>query len=148
MNSSNFLIDKCFGLVSIFWLLGFNLVLIFLVFDCRSGGGDGIKVRKQEDSSPSLPSGIQGLGMGLPDLKSKKKGKQKVASNGSHAAEALDKLREQTREAVKGLESATAPKPDDLNMEDWVKQFEELAGSQVNFALYNSFSYSSFSFFN
>ncbi|XP_065857877.1 peroxisome biogenesis protein 19-2-like isoform X1 [Euphorbia lathyris] len=94
---------------------------------------DGIKDSKLEDSSPSLPTGIQGLGMGLPDLKSKKKGKQK-ASNGSHAAEALDKLREQTREAVKGLESVTGPKPDDLNkdamMEDWVKQFEELAGSQ------------------
>ncbi|XP_065864190.1 peroxisome biogenesis protein 19-2-like [Euphorbia lathyris] len=94
---------------------------------------DGIKDSKHEDSSPSLPTRIQCLGMGLPDLKSKKKGKQKV-SNGSHAAEALDKLREQTREAVKGLESVTGPKPDDLNkdamMEDWVKQFEELAGSQ------------------
>lgn len=73
--------------------------------------------------------------MGLPDLKAKKKGKQKVAG-GSHVTEALDKLREQTREAVRGLESMS-PQPgvDDFSkdpmMEDWVKQFEELAGGQV-----------------
>lgn len=75
--------------------------------------------------------------MGLPDLRSKKKGKQKVSKD-SHVSEALDKLREQTMEAVKGLESVTGAKPgggDDLGsdamMEDWVKQFEELTGSQV-----------------
>ncbi|KAJ4837161.1 hypothetical protein Tsubulata_036478 [Turnera subulata] len=75
---------------------------------------DGEKV--QEGSLPSLPGGVQGLGMGLPDLKAKKKGKQKMASKDSHvAAEALDKLREQTREAVKGLESvAGGPKREDL----------------------------------
>uniref|UniRef100_A0A2P2JYJ5 Peroxisome biogenesis protein 19-2 n=1 Tax=Rhizophora mucronata TaxID=61149 RepID=A0A2P2JYJ5_RHIMU len=98
----------------------------------KDGGVDGNK-SKQQDSSPSLPPGVQGLGMGLPDLKSKKKGKQKVSKE-SHVAKALDELREQTREAVKGLESVTASKPDDLGkdamMEDWVKQFEELAGSQ------------------
>lgn len=91
---------------------------------CRSGDG--------AESRGALPSGVQGLGMGLPDLRSKKKGKQKVSKE-SHVSEALDKLREQTREAVKGLESVTGPKPggDDL-MEDWVKQFEEMAGSQVH----------------
>ena len=72
--------------------------------------------------------------MGLPDLKSKKKEKQKV-SRESHVTEALDKLREQTRETVKGLESMSKPGGDDFGkdamMEDWVKQFEELAGSQV-----------------
>ncbi|PRQ18193.1 putative pex19 protein [Rosa chinensis] len=83
---------------------------------------------------PSLPAGVQGLGMGLPDLKAKKKGKQKVAG-GSHVTEALDKLREQTREAVRGLETMSAqPGGDDFTkdpmMEDWVKQFEELAGGQ------------------
>ncbi|KAK9927566.1 hypothetical protein M0R45_024747 [Rubus argutus] len=83
---------------------------------------------------PSLPGGVQGLGMGLPDLRTKKKGKQKV-SGGSHVTEALDKLREQTREAVRGLETMTAqPGGDDFTkdpmMEDWVKQFEELAGGQ------------------
>ncbi|KAI9174536.1 hypothetical protein LWI28_018751 [Acer negundo] len=96
----------------------------------RSGEGNGTE-KKQE--SGSLPSGIQGLGMGLPDLKSKKKGKQKVAKD-SHVTEALDKLREQTREAVKGLESMEKPTGHDLGkdamVEDWVKQFEELAGSQ------------------
>ncbi|KAF3448332.1 hypothetical protein FNV43_RR09045 [Rhamnella rubrinervis] len=88
---------------------------------------------KQE--AASLPSGVQGLGMGLPDLRTKKKGK-KTVSKESHASEALDKLREQTREAVKGLESVTGSKfggedlGKDAMMEDWVKQFEELAGSQ------------------
>ncbi|CAI9759451.1 unnamed protein product [Fraxinus pennsylvanica] len=94
---------------------------------------------QKQDSSSSLPSGgVQGLGMGLPDLKSKKKGKQKVGKGESHVSEALDKLREQTREAVKGLESVTSSKlppggenfGSDAMMEDWVKQFEELAGSQ------------------
>lgn len=73
--------------------------------------------------------------MGLPDLRSKKKGKQKVSKE-SHVSEALDQLREQTREAVKGLESVPGAKPagGDPMMEDWVKQFEELAGSQVFYA--------------
>lgn len=87
--------------------------------------------------TPSLPSGVQGLGLGLPDLKSKKKGKQKVSKD-AHVSEALNKLREQTKEAVKGLEFINPPGAgagvDDLGkdgmMEDWVKQFEELAGSQ------------------
>lgn len=92
----------------------------------RSCEGNGAE-KKQE--SASLPSGVQGLGMGLPDLKSKKKGKQKVSKE-SHATEALDKLREQTREAVKGLESMAKP-GEDAMVDDWVKQFEELAGSQV-----------------
>ncbi|KAJ4712747.1 Peroxisome biogenesis 19-2-like protein [Melia azedarach] len=96
----------------------------------RSGEGNGTE---KKQVSASLPSGVQGLGMGLPDLKSKKKGKQKVSKE-SHATEALDKLREQTREAVKGLESMAKPGEFDLGkdamVEDWVKQFEELAGSQ------------------
>ncbi|XP_027336167.1 peroxisome biogenesis protein 19-2-like isoform X1 [Abrus precatorius] len=83
--------------------------------------------------SLSLPSGIQGLGAGLPDLRTKKKGKLKVSKD-SHVSEALNKLREQTREAVKGLDSMSPHVGDDLGkdamMEDWVKQFEQLAGSQ------------------
>ncbi|KAK8323668.1 hypothetical protein V6Z12_A12G248400 [Gossypium hirsutum] len=71
--------------------------------------------------------------MGLPDLKSKKKGKQKVSSE-SHVTEALDKMREQTRETIKGLESMSKPGGDDFEedglIDDWVKQFEELSGSQ------------------
>ncbi|KAJ7944744.1 Peroxisome biogenesis protein 19-2 [Quillaja saponaria] len=94
----------------------------------QSGGGTGNK----QQAYPSLPSSVQGLGMGLPDLK---KWKEKVSKD-AHVSEALDKLSEQTREAVKGLESMTGAKPgvDDLGkdamVEDWVKQFEELAGSQ------------------
>ncbi|PPD66620.1 hypothetical protein GOBAR_DD36498 [Gossypium barbadense] len=96
----------------------------------REGGGDG-EEKKQE--SGSLPSGVVGLGMGLPDLKSKKKGKQKVSSE-SHVTEALDKMREQTRETIEGLESMSKPGGDDFGedglIDDWVKQFEELSGSQ------------------
>ncbi|KAK5777537.1 Peroxisome biogenesis 19-2 -like protein [Gossypium arboreum] len=96
----------------------------------REGGGDG-EEKKQE--SGSLPSGVVGLGMGLPDLKSKKKGKQKVSSE-SHVTEALDKMREQTRETIKGLESMSKPGGDDFEedglIDDWVKQFEELSASQ------------------
>lgn len=99
-----------------------------LIFCCRNGDNG-------KNSGPSLSGGgVQGLGMGLPDLKSKKMGKQKVSKESQHVSEALDKLREQTRETVKGLESITAPMPEfgnDAMMEDWVKQFEELAGSQV-----------------
>lgn len=90
---------------------------------------------KAGEKSP-LPSGVQGLGLGLPSLKSKKKGKQKSVKE-NHVAEALEKLREQTRETVRGLESTTAKAKGggdefgkDGMMEDWVKQFEELAGSQ------------------
>ncbi|CAK9173222.1 unnamed protein product [Ilex paraguariensis] len=96
----------------------------------RIGDGDGTK----QECFP-MPSGIQGLGMGLPDLRTKKKGKQQVSKE-SYVSEALDKLREQTREAVKGLELMTGAKPcgenleNDPMMEDLVKQFEELAGSQ------------------
>ncbi|XP_073047867.1 peroxisome biogenesis protein 19-2-like isoform X1 [Primulina eburnea] len=96
---------------------------------------------KQDSSSSLSGANVQGLGLGLglPDLKIKKKGKQKAPSKQeSHVTEALDKLREQTREAVKGLESVTGPKQQvgadnlgsDAMLEDWVKQFEELTGSQ------------------
>lgn len=97
----------------------------------RSVNNEGEKLRSSDPS----PSEVQGLGIGLPDLRTKKKGKQK-ASRESHVSEALDQLREQTRETVKGLESMAGSKPlaDDFGkdpmMEEWVKQFEELAGSQ------------------
>ncbi|KAL5551172.1 hypothetical protein UlMin_001348 [Ulmus minor] len=93
------------------------------------------EVIDSKQQSPSLPSGVQGLGIGLPELGTKKKGKQKVSKD-SHVSDTLDKLRQQTKEAVRGLESVTAAKPagedsgNDAMMEDWVKQFEELAGSQ------------------
>ena len=102
----------------------------------KLGGRSGDSEVKSQESS--VPNAVQGLGMGLPDLRSKKKGKQKVTKD-SHVSEALDKLREQTRETVKGLESMTGLKSGvddfekDAMMEDWAKQFEELAGSQVFF---------------
>ncbi|EEF33448.1 peroxisome biogenesis protein 19-2 [Ricinus communis] len=99
----------------------------------QRNGGDGNNESKQQESAPSLPKGVQGLGGGgLPDLVSKKKGKQKAAKE-SHVVEALDQLREQAREAVKGLESVSGPKPVDFSndlMDDWVKQFEELADTR------------------
>lgn len=105
-----------------------------VAFDCRSGDGD-----EKKDSS-FMSGEVQGLGMMLPDRNAKKKGKKKASgeSKDSHIAEALDKLREQTREAVKGLESVAGPRPgvenmgNDAMMEEWVKQFEELSGSQVS----------------
>ncbi|XP_045792202.1 peroxisome biogenesis protein 19-1-like isoform X1 [Trifolium pratense] len=117
-----------------FLLLYSNLKHSFFVYLCvviRTG-----EQTSKKNESPSLPSGVQGLGLGLPDLRTKKKGKQKVSKD-AHVSEALNKLREQTKEAVKGLEFITPPGAgvaDDFGkdgmMEDWVKQFEELAGSQ------------------
>jgi peroxin-19 len=104
----------------------------------RTGEPTSTSAANKKKEAPSLPSGVQGLGLGLPDLKAKKKGKQKVSKD-AHVSEALNKLREQTKEAVKGLKFITPPPgaaagADDLGkdgmMEDWVKQFEELAGSQ------------------
>ncbi|KAL0855802.1 hypothetical protein Bca101_060955 [Brassica carinata] len=99
-------------------------------------GEEGSKKKKEQEPSP-LPTGVQGLGMGLPDMRIKSKGKQKVSKQ-DHVAEALDKLREQTRETVKGLESISSKQQqqpasggdDDAMVEDFLKQFESLAGSQ------------------
>ncbi|XP_010463798.1 PREDICTED: peroxisome biogenesis protein 19-1-like [Camelina sativa] len=93
------------------------------------------KKKKKKEETSSLPSGVQGLGMELPDMRSKKKGKQKVSKEDDHVAEALDKLREQTRETVKGLESISSSKQqpasdDDGMVEDFLKQFEDLAGTK------------------
>lgn len=72
--------------------------------------------------------------MGLPDLRSKKKGKQKVSKE-SHTSEAVDKLREQTRETIKSMGLMdTELGGENLENEtvlNWVKQFEELADSKV-----------------
>ncbi|KAL1547511.1 peroxisome biogenesis protein 19-1-like [Salvia divinorum] len=107
----------------------------------RGVDDNGDKNRENRQERCTLTGGnVQGLGMGLPDLKSKKKGKQKVPpqKQESHITEALDQLREQTREAVKGLESVSGSRPPmagdgfggEPMIEDWVKQFEELAGTQ------------------
>nr|XP_043637662.1 peroxisome biogenesis protein 19-2-like isoform X2 [Erigeron canadensis] len=96
--------------------------------DYKRDGGEN----KAEASS--LTTGGQGLGLGLgsglPDLKTKNKGKQKVAPKESHASETLNNLRERTMETVKGLESIAGLKPGgvdglgDDKMEDLVKHFE------------------------
>ncbi|KAI3756532.1 hypothetical protein L1987_56353 [Smallanthus sonchifolius] len=51
-----------------------------LASSSQSGDGGGSK-----EEASSLPSGVQGLGLGLPDLRSKNKGKKKVAPKESHA---------------------------------------------------------------
>ncbi|XP_074317400.1 peroxisome biogenesis protein 19-2-like [Silene latifolia] len=111
----------------------------FQTLNLKSTQGNEHKDVEDKGKKPSLPTNVQGLGLGLglPDLRAKKKGTQKGASNSeSHVSETLDQLRQQTREAVKNIESmAGGPKAgEDLSkdamMEEWVKQFEELAGSQ------------------
>ncbi|XP_026428534.1 peroxisome biogenesis protein 19-2-like [Papaver somniferum] len=105
---------------------------------------ENIRENSQDKSFPSLSSGaVQGLLGGLPDLKSKKKGKQppKKRKKEDPVTEAFEKLREQTREEVRGLESTIAAASkvpnlgvdglgkEDVMMDDWVKQFEEMIGS-------------------
>ena len=90
-----------------------------------SGSGSGAK-------GPVL-----GLGLGLPDPKAPKRRGAKAPPpppRGECAKEALEKLTRETREAVRGLETATAGVPsldDEAMMEEFVKQFEEFAGAQV-----------------
>lgn len=102
---------------------------------CTSKGNEDKSEDREEKAC--LPTNVQGLGLGLPDLKAKRKGKEKAPKDKeSHVSETLDKLRQQTREAVKNFESmsggptATSTTAQDAMMEDWVKQFEDLAGSQ------------------
>ncbi|KAJ4811861.1 hypothetical protein LUZ62_024427 [Rhynchospora pubera] len=103
---------------------------------------------KKPASGVNSPSGPTGLGMGLPDPRAKRKGKQRAppAPRGAanYASEALEKLTQQTREAVRGLETVTAAGGgagmgarggemglnEEAMVEEFVKQFEELAGSQ------------------
>ncbi|XP_066332237.1 peroxisome biogenesis protein 19-1-like [Miscanthus floridulus] len=78
---------------------------------------------------------VKGLGLGLPDPKAPKRraGKQPPPPRGACAKEALEELTRETREAVRGLETATGGVPsldDDAMMEEFVKQFEEFAGAQ------------------
>ncbi|GMH26646.1 hypothetical protein Nepgr_028489 [Nepenthes gracilis] len=105
------------------------------------------KSDNKEDIS-SLPTKVLGLGLGLPDLKAKKKGKQKGYEE-SRVSETRGLLKKPTREAAKGLEStSTGAKAGgegvagDLNKDswedDWYKQFEELAGTQNTRAIVES----------
>ncbi|KAK1283079.1 hypothetical protein QJS10_CPB21g01090 [Acorus calamus] len=68
---------------------------------------------------------------GLPDLKAKglKKSKQRAASKGNHASEALEQLTRQTREAVRELKEPTATmdaQGDDMDPERMVEGFVNL----------------------
>ncbi|URD81227.1 peroxisomal biogenesis factor 19 [Musa troglodytarum] len=103
------------------------------------GDGDGGEGTATLPSMASAPR-VQGLGMGLPDLGgARRKRQQRARPGGSHAFEALEKLTQLTREAVRGLESATGaavPRGGDAGFDEdsmvgeLVKQYEELAGSQ------------------
>ncbi|XP_062219838.1 peroxisome biogenesis protein 19-1-like [Phragmites australis] len=91
-------------------------------------------------SASALGSGgkapVKGLGIGLPDPKAPRRRAVKQPQpppRGAYASEALEKLTRETREAVRGLETATegvAGLEDDAMMEEFVKQFEEFAGAQ------------------
>ncbi|KAG8071727.1 hypothetical protein GUJ93_ZPchr0006g42397 [Zizania palustris] len=88
------------------------------------------------DGRPVKGLGL-GLGLGLPDPKASRRRAAKQPSpappRGAYASEALEKLTRETREAVRGLETATgamAGLDDDAMMEEFVKQFEEFAGAQ------------------
>ncbi|ERN00713.1 hypothetical protein AMTR_s00106p00092120 [Amborella trichopoda] len=96
--------------------------------ECKNGSLKDVE-NKQEGPS------VQGLGLGLPTLRPKKKGKQKVLSGGSTGvdsciSEALDKLTQQTKETIKGLESSAPEDPTEQMMENFAKEFAELSGSQ------------------
>ncbi|KAH9327588.1 hypothetical protein KI387_007766, partial [Taxus chinensis] len=82
---------------------------------------------------------VQGLGTGLPSLApSKKKGKQKIGSYSASKptstdahAETLEKLAQQTRDTLQGLQSSAQDEVAGEKMvEDLFKQFEDLGGSQ------------------
>ncbi|KAF3340213.1 peroxisome biogenesis protein 19-2-like protein [Carex littledalei] len=107
------------------------------------------RAKKVSSGMNNSPSGPTGLGMGLPDPRAKRKGKQRAPQpmpRGSvnYASEALEKLTQQTRDAVRGLETVTAagggasvgPRGGEMGLneeamvEEFVKQFEDLAGSQ------------------
>ncbi|KAG2652838.1 peroxisome biogenesis protein 19-1-like isoform X2 [Panicum virgatum] len=97
------------------------------------------KSSSSEASASASGSGakapVLGLGSGLPDPKAPKRrgAKPPPPPRGECAKEALEKLTRETREAVRGLETATAGVPsldDEAMMEEFVKQFEEFAGAQ------------------
>ncbi|KAF3335055.1 peroxisome biogenesis protein 19-2-like protein [Carex littledalei] len=109
------------------------------------------RAKKVSSGMNNSPSGPTGLGMGLPDPRAKRKGKQRAPQpmpRGSvnYAFEALEKLTQQTRD---GLETVTAagggasvgPRGGEMGLneeamvEEFVKQFEDLAGSQSKFSI-------------
>ncbi|XP_020585239.1 peroxisome biogenesis protein 19-2-like [Phalaenopsis equestris] len=104
-----------------------------------SSGGEGKEGRGDVLAQASSSSSVRGLGIGLPDLRSRKQ-QRALPPKKTHATETLEKLTQQTREAVRELESVTSAAAagsraaggfdEESMVEDFVKQFEELAGSQ------------------
>lgn len=80
---------------------------------------------------------VQGLGIGLPSPPIKRKGKQKIGtsskpmSTDAHVAETLEKLAQQTRQTLQGLDSvAQEDATGEKLVENLFKQFEEIGGTQ------------------
>ncbi|RWW32791.1 hypothetical protein GW17_00002517 [Ensete ventricosum] len=130
--------NPCSSELVLGFVYGVIVVCHVSMIDRSDGDGDGGEGRATLPSMASAPP-VQGLGMGLPDLGARRKDHQRAQPGGSHASEALEKLTQLTREAVRGLESATgaavprdgdAGFDDDRMVDELVKQFEELAGSQ------------------
>ncbi|CAN6279448.1 unnamed protein product [Urochloa humidicola] len=100
-----------------------------------SGSSSSEASASASGSGAKGPLGL-GLGLGLPDPKEPKRrgSKPPPPPRGACASEALEKLTRETREAVRGLETATGggvpSLDDDAMMEEFVKQFEEFAGAQ------------------
>ncbi|TVU28936.1 hypothetical protein EJB05_20474 [Eragrostis curvula] len=104
----------------------------------KSSGGEASGSASASASGSRAKGPVKGLGMGLPDPKAPRRRAAKQPApppRGAYASEALEKLTRETREAVRGLETATGGGgipglDDDAMMEEFVKQFEEFAGAQ------------------
>jgi peroxin-19 len=102
-----------------------------------SSGGEASGSASASASGSGVKGPVKGLGMGLPDPKAPRRRAAKQPAppqRGAYASEALEKLTRETREAVRGLDTATGGFPDlgdDAMMEEFVKQFQEFAGAQV-----------------
>ncbi|XP_051193453.1 peroxisome biogenesis protein 19-1 [Lolium perenne] len=102
----------------------------FATLDLAAAPNSG-EASASSSTGPARP--VRGLGMSLPDPRAPRRRAARQPPRGAHASEALEKLTQETREAVRGLESATggiAGLDDEAMMEDFVKQFQEFAGAQ------------------
>ncbi|XP_006647636.2 peroxisome biogenesis protein 19-1-like [Oryza brachyantha] len=110
----------------------------FTSLDLSAAAPKSVEPSASSSSASGDARPVKGLGLGLPDPKAPRRraAKQPTAPpppRGAYASEALEKLTRETREAVRGLETATgamAGLDDDAMMEEFVKQFEEFAGAQ------------------
>ncbi|XP_047077692.1 peroxisome biogenesis protein 19-1-like [Lolium rigidum] len=106
----------------------------FATLDLAAAPNSGGEASASSSTGPARP--VRGLGMSLPDPRAPRRRAARQPPpppRGAHASEALEKLTQETREAVRGLESATGGiggLDDEAMMEDFVKQFQEFAGAQ------------------